>query len=71
MSKNKQILIHCKGLTSKEVSVKAKLNLFQKIIIPIMTYTTETLAKKNEYNIEVMERKILRPILGPRKISEN
>jgi hypothetical protein len=59
--------------TSKQISRKAKLKLCRTISRPIVTYACETwtLKDKIEQKLIVFERKILRKIFGPIKVSED
>jgi hypothetical protein len=54
-------------LKSKNISRKAKLNVYETIIRPVVTYGSETwtVATKDESQINIWERKVLRIIFGP------
>jgi hypothetical protein len=56
-------------LRSKNISRKAKLNVYKTIMRPVVTYGGETwtLTKKDELQINIWERKVLRRIFGPVK----
>jgi hypothetical protein len=56
-------------LRSKNISRKAKLNVYKTIMRPVVTYGSETwtLTKKDELQINIWERKVLRRIFGPVK----
>lgn len=60
-------------LKDKKLSKKTKLRIYKTIIRPIITYATETitLTEKEEEKLKILERKIIRAITGPKKISEN
>jgi hypothetical protein len=60
-------------LTSKQLSRKVKLTLYRTIVRPVITYACETwtLKDKIEQKLTVFERKILRKIFGPIKVSED
>jgi hypothetical protein len=59
--------------TSKQISRKVKLKLYRTIVRPVVTYACETwtLKDKIEQKLMVFERKILRKIFWPIKVSEN
>jgi hypothetical protein len=59
--------------TSKQISRKVKLELYRTIIRPVVTYACETwtLKDKIEQKLMVFEKKILRKIFGPIKVSED
>jgi hypothetical protein len=59
--------------TSKQISRKVKLRLYRTIIRPVVTYACETwtLKDKIEQKPMVFERKTLRKIFGPIKVSED
>ena len=60
-------------MKSKILSYSTKINIYKTIIRPIMTYAAETMTmtKKEENQLLITERKIIRAILGPKKIGEN
>jgi hypothetical protein len=59
--------------TSKQISRRVKLKPCRTIIRPVVTYACETwtLRDKIEQKLMVFERKILRKIFGPIKVSED
>jgi hypothetical protein len=59
--------------TCKQSSRKVKLKLYRTIVRPVVTYACETwtLKDKTEQKLMVFERKILRKIFGPIKVSED
>lgn len=54
-------------LKSKALSKTTKIKIYKTLIRPIITYAMETIAinKKEEENLKIIERKIMRIILGP------
>lgn len=56
-----------KPLKSRNVSRRTKLELYKSLIIPVLTYSSETwtLSSSNEFLLAAFERKILRRIFGP------
>lgn len=60
-------------LRSKILTKHTKIKLYKTIIRPVMMYAAETmtLAKTEEEDLRIVERKILRAILGPVKVSDN
>ena len=60
-------------IQNKHLSKKTKMMIYKTIIRPIITYAGETITmtKKNEEELRIMERKIIRTIAGPIKINEN
>lgn len=61
-----------KMLTSGNLSKKTKLNIYKTIIRPVAMYAAETvtMTKKDEEELRIAERKILRKIYGPIEIVE-
>ena len=60
-------------LKSKILTKKSKMNIYKTIIRPVMMYAAETMTmtKKDEEDLRIVERKILRTILGPIKDQNN
>jgi hypothetical protein len=58
--------------TGKQISRKVKLKLYRTIVGPVVTYACETWTLKDKIGqrLMVFERKILRKIFGPIKVSE-
>lgn len=56
-----------KMLKSKFLGKKTKLNVYRTIIRPVLIYAAETMtmSKRDEEDLRIFERKILRTILGP------
>lgn len=61
--RNKQLL------RSKNISKQTKIKMYKTLIRPVITYATETttLTKKDEEDLRIVERKIMRSILGPQR----
>jgi Reverse transcriptase (RNA-dependent DNA polymerase) len=59
-------------LRSKEVTRKAKFELYKTLIRPVAIYGSESwnTTDEDEYRLGVFERRVLRTILGPKKISD-
>lgn len=64
---NKQLL------RDKNLSKNTKLRVYKTIIRPIVTYAAEmaNLTQKEEEQLKIFERKIIRIIMGPKKIGED
>jgi hypothetical protein len=64
--------VHKKLLTSKLISQNIKLQLYNTLIRPVVTYTSETwVLKENEINkLTTFERKIMRKIYGPSRTAD-
>lgn len=73
ISTNRAYHANKKLLKSKILSKQTKLNIYKVLIRPIMMYAAETmiLSKKDEEDLRIIERKIMRSILGPVKIGDN
>lgn len=70
---NKVYYANKKLLKNKLLSRKSKMRIYRTIIRPTMMYAAETLSmtKKQEEDLRIIERKILRTILGPLKINKD
>lgn len=60
-------------LKNKILTKKTKMKIYKTTIRPIILYSAETMTitKKEEEDLKIMERKILRTILGPVKVGDN
>lgn len=58
-------------LKDKSISKRTKLRIYKGLIRPVVMYAAETLCltKREEEHLRIWERRILRIILGPKKIS--
>lgn len=70
---NKAYHMHKKLLKSKLLTRTTKMKIYNTIIKPVLMYDAETLTitKKEEEQLRIIERKILRDILGPIKVDSN
>lgn len=70
---NKAYHIHKNLLKSKIISKRTKMKIYKTLIRPLLLYDAETLTmtKIEEEKMRIIERKILRAILGPIKISND
>ncbi|KAI4460833.1 transposase is4 [Holotrichia oblita] len=73
MAANRAFYANKKLLKSKNISKRSKVRIYDTIRRPILMYSVETMTmtKKNEENLRVLKRKILRSIMGPIKEAEN
>lgn len=62
-----------KMFKDKKLSRKTKLRIYKTLVRPIVTYAMETITLTNneEEKLKILERKVIRSIMGPKKISEN
>lgn len=70
---NKSLHANKKLLKSKDLSRNTKLKIYKTVIRPSIMYAAETMSmtKKDEEDLRVAERRILRTILGPIRIGIN
>lgn len=61
-----------KTLKNKKLSNTTKIRIYRTLIRPVVTYAAEVMAlsKNNEEQLKIFERKVMRKILGPKKIGE-
>ena len=73
MAVNRALHANKKLLKSKDISKKIKMKIYKTVIRPVMLYAAETMTmtKKDEEDLRITERKIIRTILGPVKVTEN
>lgn len=73
ISTNRAFYANKKLLKSKFISKKTKIRIYNTLIKPIAMYGAEVMSmtRKDEERLRIMERKILRAILGPIKVTEN
>ena len=71
-ARNRAYHVHKKLFTSKLISRNIKLQLYNTLICPTVTYTSKTwVLTENMINkLTVCERKIMRKILGPTRSDE-
>jgi hypothetical protein len=64
---NKAYYANAKPIKSKFLKRNAKMKIYETIIRPVVTYSSETwtLTAKDENNLCIFERQILRKIFGP------
>ena len=64
------MLCQFKLIKSKFLTKNAKMKMYKTMIRPVVTYSSETwaLTAKDENNLRIFERQILRKISGPVKI---
>jgi hypothetical protein len=67
---NKAYFANAKLITSKFLKRNTKMKIYKTIIRPVVMYSSETwtLTAKDENNLRIFERQILRKIFGPVKI---
>src|SRR3978361_2237095 len=72
-SANRAFHANRKVLKSKILGKKTKIKMYTTMIRPILMYDAETMTmtKKNEEDLRIAERKIMRAILGPIKTGDN
>jgi hypothetical protein len=58
---------NAKLIKSKFLKIKTKMKIYKAIIRPVVTYSSETwtLTAKDENNLRIFERQVLRKIIGP------
>jgi hypothetical protein len=68
---NKAYCANAKLIKSKFLKRNTKLKIYKTIIRPVVTYSSETwtLTAKDENNLCIFERQILRKIFGPVNIN--
>lgn len=73
MNTNRVYQANKKLLTSKTLGKKTKMKIYRTIIQPTMMYAAETMTmtQKQEEQLRIQERKIIRTILGPIKTEDN
>ncbi|KAI4462404.1 hypothetical protein MML48_4g00015188 [Holotrichia oblita] len=73
MAANRAFYANKKLLKNKNISKRSKVRIYDTIIRPILMYSAErmTMTKKDEENLRVFERKILRSIMGPIKEADS
>jgi hypothetical protein len=59
-------------LKNNHISKNTKMRIYKSLIRPVITYAAETMCftKQEEEQLRILERKILRSILGPKRTSE-
>jgi len=64
---NKVYYANAKLIKSKFLKRNTKMKIYKKIIRPVVTYSSETwaLTARDENNLLIFERQILRKIFGP------
>jgi hypothetical protein len=69
---NRAYHVHKKLLTSKLIFQNVKLQLYNTLIRPVVTYASETwVLKENEINkLMTFERKVMRKIYGPTRTAD-
>lgn len=72
ISANKALHANKKLLKSKILTRKTKIRIYKTLIRPIITYAAETMTmtKKEEERLRIAERKIMRTILGPVRVTD-
>ncbi|KAI4466987.1 hypothetical protein MML48_2g00009559 [Holotrichia oblita] len=60
-----------KMLRSKYLSKKTKIRMYETLIRPVMMYAAETMTQRDEEELRILERKILRTILGPVRVAHD
>ena len=68
-ARNRAFHVHKKLFTSKLISRNVKLQIYNMLIRPTVTYASETwMLKENIINkLMIFERKVMRKIFGPRR----
>jgi hypothetical protein len=64
---NKAYYVNAKLIKSKFLKKTTKMKIYKTIIRPVVTYSSETwtVTAKDENNLRIFERQILRNIFGP------
>jgi hypothetical protein len=64
---NKAYYANSKLIKSKPLKENAKMKIYKTMIRPVVTYSSETwtLTAKDENNLRIFKREILRKIFGP------
>lgn len=70
---NRTYYANKKLLKSKILTKNTKMDIYKTIIRPVMMYAAETLTltKREEEDLRIVERKVMRTILGPVRVSDN
>ncbi|CAG9829791.1 unnamed protein product [Diabrotica balteata] len=73
LAANKAYFANKRLLKSKTLTKKSKMSIYNTIIRPILLYAGETMTmvKKDEEDLRIAERKIMRTILGPIRTEQN
>jgi hypothetical protein len=64
---NKEYYVNANLVKSKFLKRNTKMKIYKKIIRPVVTYSSDTwtLTAKDENNLRIFERQILKKIFGP------